>query len=392
MAKRIFATVRPDILVWARTSAGLGVTEAALAGNITIEALTAWEGGDESPSMSQLRKLAEAYKRPLAVFYLQEVPVKFQVLSDLRRGGLAEQRPFSPVLTQEIRASHQRRELAHELSRELGEEISPYPFHLGDKTGEEAGAAIRQFLGIGLQELNSFGGDATGRRGFNAWRSAIEETGVMVFQCTKVSQDEASGFALAYDLTPVIVVNRKDVPQRRLFSLLHEFAHVALRESGVSDLNLNEKEVNKPDIEFRCNSIAAAALMPLEVLLPEFEKWSVKDESLADEAIVQMARRFGVSRPALLLRLVDAGRLRWKFFFEKIATYKEEYAKEQAQKRPPVEMKRNIPQESISNLGKPYISLVLGNYYQRNLTLSDVAGYLGVRVRHIENLQRRMAG
>ena len=53
-------------------------------------------------------------------------------------------------------------------------------------------------------------------------------------------------------------------------------------------------------------------------------------------------------------------------------------------------MKRNIPQESLSDLGRPFIELVLGNYHQRNITLSDVAGYLGVRVKHVETIERRM--
>ena len=41
-------------------------------------------------------------------------------------------------------------------------------------------------------------------------------------------------------------------------------------------------------------------------------------------------------------------------------------------------------------LGRPFIGLVLGNYHQRNITLSDVAGYLGVRVKHVETIERRM--
>jgi hypothetical protein len=47
-----------------------------------------------------------------------------------------------------------------------------------------------------------------------------------------------------------------------------------------------------------------------------------------------------------------------------------------------------MAQESLSELGPPFVELVLGNYYQRNLTLSDVAGYLGIRVKHVEALAR----
>ena len=380
--------------MWARTSAGFSLESAANGLKIDPEVLAQWEQpGDDRPSIPQLRKLAVLYRRPLAVFYLQEVPLRFQVLSDLRRTTPGEERNYSPALTQEIRSAQQRRVLAQELGDELGETTNPYSFRLELIEPEEAGAAIREFLGVPVGEILQFGGDPTGRLGFNTWRAAIERTGVLVFQSARVSQTEASGFALAYDSAPVIVVNRKDIPQRRLFSLLHEFAHVALRQSGVSDLRIDRAQVAQdPDIELRCNSIASAALMPIAAVRAELDAALANGQGLTDEVIVRVARRFGVSRPALLLRLVSDRRATWDFYFEKVAQYKAEYEREQATQPPPPEMKRNIPQESLSDLGRPFIGLVLGNYYQRNLTLSDVAGYLGVRVKHVEALERRMVG
>lgn len=394
MAKRVFATVKPEILVWARTSAGFTPESAAKSLKIDAEMLAQWEQeGDKRPSVPQLRSLASLYRRPLAVFYLQEVPLRFQVLSDLRRAILGEERSYSPALTQEIRSAQQRRELARELGNGLGEETKPYQFRLAPVGAEEAGAAIREFLGITVEEILQFGRDPAGRAGFNTWRAAIERSGVLVFQSARIAQGEASGFALAYDSAPVIVVSRKDVPQRRLFSLLHEFAHVALRESGVSDLKLDKAQVAEdPDLELRCNSIASAALMPMTSVLAELDASLAADGVVTNEVIVSVARRFGVSRPALLLRLVSARRLTWDFYFEKVAEYRIEYERERAARQPMPDMKRNIPQESLSDLGRPFIGLVLGNYYQRNLTLSDVAGYLGVRVKHVEALQRRMVG
>ena len=392
MAKRVFATVKPEILVWARTSAGFALDAAAKSLKVDPEVLAAWEQGHAPPSLPQLRSLATLYKRPLAVFYLQEVPLRFQVLGDLRRPIPGEDRSYSPSLTQEIRAVHQRRELARELSEELGETIEPYPFRLAEIGAEEAGDAIRRFLGIDVGQIRQFGSDPTGRAGFNTWRAAIEQSGVLVFQSARVSQAEASGFALAYDSSPAIVINRKDSPQRRLFSLLHEFAHVALRESGVSDMKLGSAQVERPDIELRCNSIASAALMPRDAVLAEFDEALGATGVVSDEVIVSVARRFGVSRPALLVRLVDTRRLTWKFYFEKVAEYNAEYEREKAARPPAQEMKRNMAQESLSDLGRPFVGLVLGNYHQRNLTLSDVAGYLGIRVKHVEALQRRMVG
>ena len=393
MVKRVFASVKPEILEWARTSAGFTLEAAAAALKIEPDVLAAWEAvGDERPSVPQLRNIATLYKRPLAAFYLQEVPLRFQVLSDLRRGVPGEDRVFSPHLTLEIRAAQQRRELALELRAELDEPVEPFPFRLDADPPEQAGESIRRFLGLEAEQLLGFGADPTGRLGFNTWRMALERAGVLVFQSSRVPQSEASGFALAYDNMPVVVVNRKDVPQRRLFSMLHEFAHVALRESGVSDLKLNSAQVQTPDIEMRCNAIASAALMPRDALLAELDAAVGGLRLLTDEAIVRVARRFGVSRPALLIRLVSQRRSTWDLYFEKTAQYAAEYERERAARPPARDMKRNMAQESLSDLGRPFIGLVLGNYYQRKITLSDVAGYLGIRVKHVNTLQQRFAG
>lgn len=393
MVKRVFAAVKPEILVWARTSAGFTLEAASTSLKIDATMLASWEAdGGEKPSVPQLRRLAELYKRPLAVFYLQEVPRQFQVVSDLRLVVPGEDRAYSPLLTHEIRVAQQRRELALELRDELDEPAKPFPFRLGNESPEQAGELIRRFLGIEVVEIAKFGTDPNGRLGFNRWRAAIEQSGVLVFQSSRVPEDEASGFALAYDVMPVVVINRKDVPQRRLFSLLHEFAHIALRQSGVSDLKLYPARSQAFDIEIRCNVIAAAALMPKDELLRELNATTGDERILTDEAINRLARRFGVSRPALLIRLISQRVTDWDFYFQKVGQYRRDFERELKARPPLKNIKRNIPQESIGHLGRPFIGLVLGNYHQRRITLSEVAGYLGVRVKHIPALQQRFMG
>jgi transcriptional regulator with XRE-family HTH domain len=85
MSKRIKATINPALLIWARTTAGYELVGAAEALDLSQEKLEAWEGGEDQPSIPQLPKLAELYKRPLAVLYLPEPPQTFQPMHDLGR-------------------------------------------------------------------------------------------------------------------------------------------------------------------------------------------------------------------------------------------------------------------------------------------------------------------
>lgn len=392
----VFANVKPEILIWARESAGFSLPEAASAMGKNEDTLSGWEEGAAAPTIPQLRKLAQIYKRPLGVFYLQEIPKGFQVISDFRRLPGGQPQLFSPALTQEIRVAHQRRELALDLLSDLDEE--PKPFGLSFGLGidpETAGGMVREFLGLSMSNMNAYRGDASGREGFNSWRQRIENVGVLVFQATRITSEEASGFALAYDVLPTIVVNRKDAPVRRLFSLAHEFAHLALRRSGVSDLNVDAVRLPENSlIEVFCNQVAAAALMPTQMFTSEPTiRAHGTSMNWTDEEIDTLANRYNVSREAVLRRLLTFNRTTREFYKSQRDKYEEEFRRKSILDREFSTSKpipRNMPQEALSNFGRPFVEMVLGNYYQDRLTLSEVSGYLGLRTQHVEKLQTKL--
>ena len=69
--------VNPEILVWARETAGLSVADAARKLGLSdskrassIDKLVALESGVKEPTRAQVVKMAEKYRRPLLTFYL----------------------------------------------------------------------------------------------------------------------------------------------------------------------------------------------------------------------------------------------------------------------------------------------------------------------------------
>jgi len=68
------AYVNPAMLKWFRERAGFDIFSAAGKLKIDVNRLEKWEVGSELPSIPQARKLAETYKRPLAVFFLDSPP------------------------------------------------------------------------------------------------------------------------------------------------------------------------------------------------------------------------------------------------------------------------------------------------------------------------------
>ncbi|HMB52328.1 MAG TPA: ImmA/IrrE family metallo-endopeptidase, partial [Thermoanaerobaculia bacterium] len=195
---------------------------------VKVDALLAWEdeASDKRPTVKQLRKLANIYKRPLAVFYLSEPPKSFQAMHDYRRlpGDWMQQE--SPDLRLEIRRARYRREVALALYAALGDE--PPRFDLAtslDTEAEETATSIRRVLGITWDQQTSW---RQPYPALHAWRGAAESVGILVFQMSGVEVEEARGFSIGEHPLPVIAVNAKDAPRARIFSMLHEIAHLTL--------------------------------------------------------------------------------------------------------------------------------------------------------------------
>jgi Zn-dependent peptidase ImmA (M78 family) len=395
MAARVKSTINPALLTWARETAGFTAIEAAQRLKVDEARLSAWENpaSDEAPTIPQLRKLAALFKRPLAVFYLSEAPPRFQVMRDLRRLPGTGARNYSPAVQLELRVANERRELALELASDLEQELPKFTLTATNKEDPESvGQRIRAALGV-TTDLQLHWRDNEGRAAFNAWRHRIESLGVLVFQTTRFPSEEASGFAIAADSLPVIAVNRNDALTRRTFSLLHEFAHLMIRVSGVSDL---ETDANRPpedqSVEVFCNRVAAAALMPRDVILAEARVATHGDRSTtwSDAEISDLSRQFSVSREALLRRLLTLGRTTDEFYRQKRGQYIGEFMATQQRKKErtaATEMKRNMPQETVSNFGRPLVNMLLDNYHQDRMTLSEVSGYLGLKVKHFPKLE-----
>jgi transcriptional regulator with XRE-family HTH domain len=85
MAQTTKALINPAMLEWARETAGYDIQRAAKKAQVKPDKYAAWEVGQSMPTVGQLRKLSNAFKRPLAIFYLSQVPKAFQPIKDFRR-------------------------------------------------------------------------------------------------------------------------------------------------------------------------------------------------------------------------------------------------------------------------------------------------------------------
>ncbi len=394
MARKIVrALVKPEILLWARKSAGFELDEVATG---ALSKLPQWEAGELKPTIGQLRALAKKYERPLAVFYLQEVPLDFQTIADFRRPPDKGMQRISPRLHLQVRAARERREIALDLLQESGDETPELTISATlDDDPEVVGARVRRFLGVDDDEQRGAWRDK--RKAFDEWRSLIEAAGALVFQFDKVETSEASGFALSHTRLPVIAVNRADQPARRSFSLLHEFAHLLLSKSGVSqqfDIDTTSLPPETQNTEIWCNAVAAAALLPRTLFMGEerVRDHEKGDPIWTDDDINALASIFTVSRISILRRLLTLELTDRSFYKAKEAEYARGYAEFLERKKASSASKRfggrNMPYEAFSLLGRSFIRMVLTPYHNDRITLRDVSDYLNLKTDHIPRVER----
>jgi Zn-dependent peptidase ImmA (M78 family)/transcriptional regulator with XRE-family HTH domain len=391
-ARSTEALVEPAVLAWARSSAGLSLEEAAHSLQAKPERVLAWEEGNEHPSMSQLRRMAATYKRLLSDFYLPEPPKDDPLPHDFRRlpGEVAFR--YSRALRYQLRLARFRRELALDLAADLETEIPVLSARLNLRDDpERAGAEIRRLLKVTVKTQRTW---RDPRTSYNAWRARIESAGILVFQATGLAPSEALGFSLADRPLPVIGVNRKLAPNGRTFTLLHECAHVFLERSGICDIEegvLRPPEEQRPEIF--CNAVAAAVLVPLDLLLAEnlVAAHPSRPREWSEDELAPLARVFGVGHEVILRRLLTAGRTTQAFYAAWRASWGSLLDAPPRPTEPDTDYKRNMPQEVVSDLGRRFTSRVVESYLNSYTSLSDVSRYLGLRADKVAKVRELLA-
>jgi len=387
------AEVEPAILTWARSSAGLSIEEAARSLQTNPERVAEWEEGEGQPSMAQVRKMSATYKRLLRDFFLPSPPKEDPIPHDFRRlpGEIANR--YSRALRNQLRLTRQRRELALDLAADLDAELPTFPAVRLELTAdtERAGAELRAMLKVTLDVQRTW---RNPRASYNAWRASLERAGILVFQVTGVRLAEMLGFSLSDRPLPVIGVNRKLHPNGRTFTLLHECAHVLLERSGICDIDESSQrppEEQRPEIF--CNAVAAAALVPCDALLAHgLVRASTRPREWSEDELGSLGREFGVSNEVILRRLLTAGRTTQAFYAEKHAAWGRLFETPETPSEPDTDFRRNMPQEVVSDLGRPFTRLVVDSYINSYTSLSDVSRYLGLRADKVAKLRELLAG
>lgn len=395
MAKRVNALINPALLKWAREGGGFTLTTAADHLKEDESVVRAWEEGKKTPSLTQLKKIARAYRRPVTAFYLPEPPSEdvrpFNEIEfiDYRNLPDIEKENHTPAALYELRKAEVRRDILLEIDR--WRDIETPHFELQRESGESAVSLAKRvrnnFEISSQQQLRWRDHD----KAYAAWRRAIEAQGVLVFQTRYekkfvVDLREWRGVAIHYPQLPIVIVNRKDKPAAKIFTLFHELCHLIRKESSL----VSKDSLSGRQEEIYCNRFAGNILVPESTLRSDqIVQEHIGGEIWSDTEIETLSKRYSVSRVVILRRLLDLQYTSSVFYQRKTKQYDDEAADEEL--REEKKGGRATPhKQPLNTYGGLFVSRIFSAYRDDFLTLLDVTQHLDTKTKHIKAIQQEL--
>lgn len=387
-SRSLDAKVEPRVLAWARESAGYAREDVARRLRVDPARIANWEAGDSTPTVSRLRKLANIYKRPLAAFFLPEPPREPPHPSDFRSvdPGLAIEYP--PPLILAIRKARRTTQVVSELASILRDSLPEGEIPAIESTTPPEGAAqkLRSDLGATIRSQLAWKGS---RQAYDEWSRALERRRVLVLQMRDVEMEVARAFSIRDNPFSAIIVNSKDSWNGKIFSIFHEYAHLALNEDGVCDFREGVRRGPPANpVEVFCNHVAAAFLLPEEDLMStEQIRRSIVQGRWTDDDVLSLARDFHVSYEAVLRRMTTLHLVSlsaYRAIHDRLKEKQQTRKKQQKEYGPPP------PVKAVLDNGLYFTSLVLEGISKEKVPMSAVRDYLGAYPKHLEGIELLM--
>ena len=374
--------INPDIVRWARERSGYTLEDVATSLNKDVETISNWELGAAAPTYVQLEKLADKYKRPIAMFFFPEPPQEPDFVRQLalRSSEIEELDPGIRILLRQARARQlSLMELnmdANPAETKIFRDLHP---QLGDSPTELA-QQTRAYLDISVDTQADWN---SAKEALGNWLESVEEKGIFVFKAA-FQNDSVDGFCLVHEQFPVIYLNNSRSSVRQIFSLFHELAHLLLGENGITQ-GINPVSGG---IEVFCNRFAAEFLVPSGDLEPRLDDFPTYDNDEIDNEIEELASYYKVSRPVILLRLINQGTLKQNSYRRRAAQWTEEY-ESRLEGRAGGESPGggNYYNTHAVYLGYKFIELAFSRYHQGQCSMEELAEHLSVKAKNLHGLE-----
>ncbi len=371
--------VNPAMLKWAREASGFDKKTISRRISVSEEILSKIENGEEPLTVSQLRSLSKAYKRPSAIFYLKQIPKDIEI-PDFRTIKIKPVvNASNESLNTKIREIYEKRKNAIIIKDRLEKTLDYSFLKKFSITMDEKHIAeqIRSSFNVKTDDLKGLKDYDV----LNYWKNKIEEKNILVFQFQRINLEITRGFVISEIPYPTIAINSGDSYYARVFTLLHEFCHIILQKTGLCNSQLFEE--GNIDHEVFCNRITSLVLVPLTELK---EKTSIYLEP-SKRMIKELSDYFKVSYSVILFQLSKILKIKTQIFSQLLTWIKN--LQKRSLDKDSSNAKMSYYTVFFSRTSKTYLNLIFTGYYNEKISYYEALDYVGEKMETFENIHNQ---
>ena len=288
--------ISPDILLWIKKQ---------LLPPEVIKTLDQWISGDKIPNVSTVRNFSQKTHIPFGYFFLKTPPIEELNIAHCRTINSLPLQNSSRELIDIFNSMVNIKDWMSDYCQQNDFSQLDFVGKFAENSNINSIASdIRTTLEI---SVNWFTHTKNPEHAFTFLRKKISDLGILVMQngvvnlnnTRKLSILEFRAFTLIDKYAPLIFINSNDSAGGKLFSLLHELAHIWIgKENLFNDNFFNEHSTH---IERTCNAVAAEILVPKEIFLTEWNSTGEENTS----KIERLAKFFKCSELVIARRALD---------------------------------------------------------------------------------------
>ena len=313
--------IQPEIISWA-----LSQTQEEKLGDKLMSNIRQWLNGTKVPTFNQIEDFSRKSNIPLGYFFLQTPPIEKVELLEYRTVDSIQLANPSRNLIDTIHEMENIQDWMKNYRQELGFDVLPIVGCMKD-TGDVQPVVDRIRKDLEL-DATWYEKCRDSKEAFGFIRGQLELCGIIVMMNGVVGRNthraldinEFRAFAMVDEWAPLIFVNAADSNGARLFSLLHETAHIWL---GVDDL-YNDRHNRTDDVsavEVMCNAVAGELIVPKRVFL---SKW---DDGATDiyTVITELAGYFRCGEIVIARKALDCKKITQDVYHKVVQTAVDHY-------------------------------------------------------------------
>jgi len=207
-------------------------------------------------------------------------------------------------------------------------------------------------------------------------KARMDEIGVLVFT-ELFSIDETRGFSVYHNRAPIIVLCVNEVPAARVFTLLHEFAHLLLKVGGISD---SSNVISTNTIEEWCDYFAGEIYYPVE----RMKSIEFVGEAPYEE-IRSIAKELKGSVGGTAFNLTRAGIISWSLYYDLFPKYN--FAKDPAAAKDDSSGGGMWARTVVSRKGKKFSRAITRAWREERIPLEETLRVLNIKAKHLEEIE-----